>query len=308
MQIQILHLCHIVLILHLVIERLGDCHGIGSVGADLQQCLAFLRCEHIGVADKAFFQILALADEEVSAAVCRHFLCDVSDAATQSAGQLIIGRPARFAVDVVAAEDLVGTLAGEHDFQGLGSQIAHEVQGDRCRIRQRFVHVILDHGQLFPVFFRCDDFVIILLADRLGEALCPADLVIAFFCTEADRECLIHIGNGCHIAGIHAAGQERANFYIGDLVSLYAVVERIRNAVHPCVQIRLLVCLEVNVPVPLHGKFAVLIGEIVCRRQLIHPLEKGFVTGRVLERQIVFQCGGVQYLFKMRMAQKALDL
>ena len=167
--------------------------------------------------------------------------------------------------------------------------------------------MVLDHGQLFPVFLRGNDLVVILLADRLRKALCPADLVVALFRAESHGKGLIHVGNGCHIAGIHAAGQERANFYIGDLMRLYAVVECIGNAVDPGIQVGFLVCLEMHIPVALHLELAVLIGEIVRRRQLIHALEKGLVTGRILEGQIVFQCGGVQHLFEVRMAQKALD-
>ena len=52
--------------------------------------------------------------------VCRHFFGDVADATAQTTGELVVCRPARFAVDVVAAEDLVGALAGEDDLQGLG--------------------------------------------------------------------------------------------------------------------------------------------------------------------------------------------
>ena len=111
-----------------------------------------------------------------------------------------------------------------------------------------------------------------------------------------------------HIAGVHAAGQERADLNIGDLVRLHTVVERVGDAVDPGVQIRLFVCVEVHVPVALHLEFAVLVGEVVRRRQLVNALEESFVAGGVLEGEVVFQRRGVEDFLEVGVAQEALDL
>ena len=89
---------------------------------------------------------------------------------------------------------------------------------------------------------------------------------------------------------------------------LHTVVERVGDAVDPGVQIRLFVCVEVHVPVALHLEFAVLVGEVVRRRQLVNALEEGFVAGRVLEGEVVFQRCGVEDFLEVGVAQEALDL
>ena len=158
-----------------------------------------------------------------------------------------------------------------------------------------------------PVFFRFNDLAVILLANGFREALCPADFIVAFFLAEANRKGLIYIGNGCHIAGVNAAGEERANFYIGDFMSLYRVVERVGNLVYPVIQRRLFVCMEFDFPVLLNVQLAIFIDEIMCRRQLVNAFEECFCARRILECQVIFKGSGIQHLFKVRMRQETLD-
>ena len=92
MQIQILHLGYIVLVFHLVVIRLGDCHRVRSIGVNLEQGFAVFRSKHISVTDEPFFQIFALANEEVHATVCRQGFCNVHDPTSQATRQLFIRR------------------------------------------------------------------------------------------------------------------------------------------------------------------------------------------------------------------------
>ena len=104
---------------------------------------------------------------------------------------------------------------------------------------------------MIPVFLWFNDFAVVLLSNGFGESLCPANFIVAFFFAESNGEGLIHIGNSSYIAGIHTAGEEGTDFYIGNLVCLHGIVEGIRDAVYPIVQCWLFICLEVNAPITL---------------------------------------------------------
>lgn len=47
---------------------------------------------------------------------------------------------------MIAAEKLIGTLARQNDLYLLRSEICEEIQCYRRGVRERFVHIILNHG------------------------------------------------------------------------------------------------------------------------------------------------------------------
>ena len=82
-------------------------------------------------------------------------------------------------------------------------------------------------------------------------------------------------------------------------MSLNGVLKGLGNAFYPCVHVGTFIGVEVNVPVALYIKLAVLVLEEMCGRKLINVLEKCLVGGGVLECKIVFQCCSVQLLDKL---------
>ena len=148
----------------------------------------------------------------------------------------------------------------------------------------------------------------ILLADRTGEALCVADLVVFFISAEADRECLVNIRSSGDIARIDAGGKEAADLDVCDLVRTDGILEGLGDGLHPVAEQRVLVRPEFHIPVALDGELAVLIDEIMRGQELFHALEECLLRRGILEREILLQHIGVELLFEMRMREKCLDL
>ena len=91
-------------------------------------------------------------------------------------------------------------------------------------------------------------------------------------------------------------------------MSLNGVLKGLGNALHPCVHVGTFIGVEVNVPVALYIKLAVLVLEEMCGRKLIYVLEKCLVGGGVLECKIVFQRRSVQLLDELWVNQERLYL
>ena len=233
---------------------------------------------------------------------------DFADKATDGERDLIISRYGeRFFINVVAAENFIGALAGHHDLQIFGSRVAHEIECHGGRVGKRLVHVVLNLAEVAPELFRGNRLAVILHRNQLGKLLCVADLVVFFAVVKADRKRLVHIGRAGHIAGIHAGGKERADFNVRNLVCVHGVVKGLFNLVYPIFKRLVFFRVEFRDPVALYIHFAVFVEEIMCRRQLVNVLEERLVARRILERKVALQCAFIQLALKVRVFHKALD-
>ena len=167
-EIKILHLRDFVVIAALVVKRLGDRRGRGSIGLYFQYRLALFFREDVGVADEALLEALRAPDKEVYAVLFRQLLRYGSQSLAYGLRDFVVFcHVGGVVVDVVAAEDLVGALSAQHYLDLLRSQPAHEKQRCRRRVGKRLIHVILYLCEIIPVFLRLDDVGEILLADVL---------------------------------------------------------------------------------------------------------------------------------------------
>ena len=167
--------------------------------------------------------------------------------------------------------------------------------------------MVLDLGQLCPVFLRSDDLAVVFLADGFGKILCPADLVVAFILPKPNGKGFVHVRNGCYIAGIHAGGQETAHLHVCDFMRLDGIVENVGDLVYPVLQLGFVVRIELDLPVAPGGQLAVGVSKIMGSRQFVYVLEKSLLCGGILKCQIIFEGCFVQLLFEVGMHQKALD-
>ena len=93
---------------------------------------------------------------------------------------------------VVAGEQLVAAVAGQHDLHVLGGELRHHVGRDRRRVAERLVEIPgevlddLDH-------VRPQDELVVLGAELRGDLPRVAELVVVCF-GEADRERLDRSG------------------------------------------------------------------------------------------------------------------
>ena len=275
----------------------------------LQQGLALLLGEHIGVADEALLQPLATAHQEVQPPVGRQRPGDFADELAEGEGDFVVPLHLQgLFVDVVAPKDFVGALAGEHHLQVLAGQVAHKVQGHRRGVRQGLVHVVLDFPKVAPEFLGGDDVADVLHRDLLRKLLGVADFVVLGAVVKAHGEGLVHMGRAGHIAAVHAGGQERAHLHVGNLVGLHAVVKGLLNFVHPVLQALVLLGLEGGNPVPGQLHLAVLVFEVVPLGHLVHVFKEGLRPGGVLEGEVVLQGLLVELLHKVGVMEEALDL
>ena len=133
-------------------------------------------------------------------------------------------------------------------------------------------------------------------------------LVIVLTIVKANGKGLLPRKIGCHVAGIHAAGQEAAHLHVADAVGGHGIGEHLVDGVHRLFDGHILIGGEHGLPIPLHRYLAVLIDEIMGGGQTGNALEEGLGGNRVLEGQILVQCGGIKLLFDVGMTQNGFDL
>ena len=85
---------------------------------------------------------------------------------------------ARVVVAGVAAEKLIGALAGENDLYVFAREARHKVQRDARRVGKRLIHVVLHGGNRVPEFLARNKVGVVLNADFAAKLLRPADLVV----------------------------------------------------------------------------------------------------------------------------------
>ncbi len=94
-------------------------------------------------------------------------------------------------VDVVSAEKLVRTFAGQDYFNVLARYLRDKVQRYARSVRERLVHVVLYLADIAPVFVRGYNFVMMFEAYLFRELFCVAYLVVLFVCAKADGKCFL---------------------------------------------------------------------------------------------------------------------
>ncbi len=210
------------------------------------------------------------------------------------------------AVVDVAGEQLVGPLAAQHDLDVLRGQRRQEVQRHAARIGIRLVQMPLDARERRERLLVGQGFGRVVELEQLGKLAGLLGFVVRAL-AEADRIRVLGAGHRGHIAGIDAAGQERAHFDVGDLVRLDGIthrpVDRTDQFVEPLVAFA-----ETLVVVPTHVHLAVAVDEVMPFRKLVHAFEEGLAHRRVLERHVRFERLGVELLDEVGVLQQALDL
>ena len=285
MQIHILHLRDRVFSFHPVIERTG--HFLYARLASLLQDLIRLPlCKNIRRVGKIpLLQRLPVAHQEAAA-----FHPPGQAALRESAQQPpdphrdLIKRSMlqRFTVNIISAEQLVRSLAREHDLHLLRRLFAQEEQGDRRRIRHRFIHIILDIRKAVPVFIRRDDLRVILHINACSEFLRILDLTVFPF-IESNGECPVHLPQPGQVAGIHTAGKIGRHFHVADLVHPDRFLHHRLNVVNHLFKRLPAVSGEIRLEISGYLKPAVLICKIMPRLEAEYALEKCLIRRHKLE-------------------------
>ena len=308
--VEILHLGHVVQTARAVVEPAGVALRRRGDGGILEQLLLLLEVVHEGVADVAILQLVAGADDIVPALDIGQPERDGAQRLAQEVRDdlLIESEHARVVVAGVAAEQLVGALAREHDLDIFGRETRHEVERHAGRIRQRLIHVILHGGHRVPEFLGGNQVGVVLDADVAAQFLRPADLIIFLAEVKADGEGLLIGKIGGHIAGIHARRQEATDLDVGDLVGVDGILKDLFDLIDRFVLGHVLVGTEARLKVAVGLQHAVLIPQVVARQQAIDVLEKGFGRHGILIGKIGIERMLVEALDKARVFQNALDL
>ena len=222
---------------------------------------------------------------------------------SSEATRLIVARPhpgsdlagpdhARLVVDAVAAEQLVGALAGQHHLDVLACLAGGEPQRDGGRVRHRVVQVPDDPGQAGEELLRADHVGDGLHAERRRRGHGVVDFVIALV-LESDGEGQ-QAGRGlgrerAEGGRVHPAGQERADRYVAAQVNGHRVAHRGQDLVRRARR-RRPGRLELGPPVPEHVDPAARPGDQhVPGRQRPRGRHQGGGRGHVLERQVPAQ-------------------
>ena len=212
-------------------------------------------------------------------------------------------------VPVIACEQLIRTLARQHNRDMLACQLCKEIQRYGGRIGLRLVHVVLDIGKRRKAFVGCQNLFVVLNPEQIGQFLCKVRFVkeLAALRIKADRERLIGHQGCCDIAGIDAAREECTDADIGNAVCRNGFVDRAVDILDKFIK-RLVLARKDGIPIRVGGQSAVLVNIIVRRCQLFHAGKERILTRGILERQIRTERVCIDRLFKRRMVKKALDL
>ncbi len=201
------------------------------------------------------FQVVRAAHAERAGRLRR-----AAQQALRRPGQLLVGE--RRLVDAVAAEELVGALAGEHRLHLLRGLLVHEVERHGARVGRRLVHVPLHAGQAGPVLLLGDVLGVVLDVQLVGQLARPADLVaLPLVLGEAHGERLdvrVLLGQARgHVAGIDAARQKRAHLHVGHVVVAHALAHGRIDGLHGVLAAAALVEVVRGPPVAARGHGAV---------------------------------------------------
>ena len=259
----------------------------------------------------------------------RQLLSNRAAGRAQRTGHLeVLGELVLVVVNPVAAEQLVGALAGLHHLHLFGSKLADEVQRNGRRRAERLVHVILLGGNDVQELLGRDLHVLVGKPRPLGELARIFELVqldleagvlglVALFLATGD---VVAHGERLHALvmmlahavrgqrAIDAAGQEAADLHIGDLMSAHALVERVLDDVGPFLKALGTIDLVGDLVEALDGGLAVLEHHKMTGRHLMNVLEHSLRVVHVLEAQVLRKGLAVEFLLEARVCQEGLDL
>ena len=158
-------------------------------------------------------------EQTLAASAVRDAFGQLAGSPTQSLGEVLerLERQ-RLTVDRVAAEQLVGTLAGQHDLDVLARFLRDEPQRNQCRIGYRVVEVPDDLGNGSGELGGGDHLDDVLRADRCGRFCRDVDLGIALtFETgrEGDQVGVVAHRQRRDRRGVDTTGQERTDGDVG---------------------------------------------------------------------------------------------
>ena len=214
-------------------------------------------------------------------------------------------------VQRIAAEQLIRTLAREHDLDPLPRRLAQEIQRHLRRVGHRLVQIPLNGAVRRKKIIRGHGGFGQRHAQRLRRGTGGRQLGIRFLGV-THREAL-HGGLAAgHLAGderrVHPARQKAADLNIGNAVGIGALGDSVPDLTRPSPQTAPPLCPEPRRGIAGQRDPARLPGQRMGGRQLINAGEQRLGIGQVLHAQPVGQTGLVQALFKGRVSQKRLDL
>ena len=240
----------------------------------------------------------------------------------------VLGELVLVVVDPVAAEQLVGALAGLHHLHLFGGKLADEVQRDGRRRAERLVHVVLLGGDDVQELLGRDLHVLIGKPRPFGELARVLQLVqldleagvlglVALLLAAGD---VVAHGERLHALvvmlahavrgqrAVDAAGQEAADLDVGDLMGAHALVERVLDDVGPFLKALGTIDLVGDLVEALDSGLAALEHHEMTGRHLVDVLEHGLRVVHVLEAQVLRQRLAIELLLEARVRQEGLDL
>ena len=268
--------------------------------------------EHIIAAHVTLIRLHRAADQEIPALERRHLPGGCPGQAAQrlrhAVGVMIEVHSGQ--IHRIPAEELVGSLAGEHHLHILRRVLRQKIERDLRRVRHGIVKIILDDGGGVKEIIRADLVADVRQAHGLAEILRIRQLAV-FFLLIAHGERLDSVRRLAdflhHIAGIHAGGEEAAHLDVGNLVREYAFGERFGDASFPFFQRRLFVDVIADLVIPADGELSVLILKITAVEQLEHMSEHRLLVRNVLIAEVFREPFLVDFLYKVRVGQETLD-
>jgi len=140
----------------------------------------------------------------------------------------------RFAVDVVAAEQLVGPFTRQHHLDVLAGFARHEVEGHQRRVGHWIVQVPHDQRQRLAQFLFTDGLDEVLDADRrrgLGRHVHLGVALALETSSEGEQVRVVLLGERRDGRRINATGQERPDGHVGAHVLADRVVQHLEDPV-----------------------------------------------------------------------------
>ena len=146
-------------------------------------------------------------------------------------GNLLERREAqRLLVDGVTAEELIGTLAGQHHLHVLARFSCHEVQRDQGRIRHGIIEVPDDLGHGRGIFLGADHLDNVLGTNGRRGFRCHVHLGVTLALKaggERQQIRIVALGQGGDSGGVDASGEEAAHCHISAHVLSHRIFQRL---------------------------------------------------------------------------------
>ena len=92
-------------------------------------------------------------------------MCKLAHASFKEPGQPVVKGPARVAVYIISAEDLVCSFAGKRHLDLFRGNIANKIQRYCRGVRKGLIHMILYLFKASPILLGADHLAVIILAD-----------------------------------------------------------------------------------------------------------------------------------------------